>query len=78
MREADTAIATGMHIVDNLPAGCTNNWDLQTVMTHEWGHAFGLAHETAGFDEVMYPSEQACRLRRHLGNGDYHGLASLY
>lgn len=31
----DTAIAKNAGIVGDLPANCSNKWDLQTVMTHE-------------------------------------------
>ncbi len=78
MDEADTYIGSNRSIVDSYPANCSNKYDLQTVMTHEWGHAYGLAHETGGPDEVMYPYETPCVLRRHLGSGDYSGMDSLY
>ncbi len=76
--EADIYIGSNVHMVDSLPSNCTDQEDLQTIVTHEWGHAFGLAHETSGPDEVMYPTKPACALRRHLGDGDWVGMASLY
>jgi matrixin len=48
------------------------------ISTHEWGHAFGLAHETSGADQVMYPYKNPCELRRHLGKGDYAGMNAMY
>jgi hypothetical protein len=76
--EADIAAGNNRGIVDNLPANCVNKQDLQTLMTHEWGHALGLAHEFSGPDEVMYPTRDACTLRRKLGKGDYGGMSGMY
>jgi hypothetical protein len=77
--EVDTAISKGTGLVTTFPQPCNNSYyDLQTVMTHEWGHGYGLAHESSGPDEVMYPYVSPCALRRHLGKGDYNGMASLY
>lgn len=78
LTEADIQLASTGHLVDSLPSNCTDQSDLQSVATHEWGHAFGLAHETSGADEVMYPTGGPCRLRRHLGKGDYNGMAYNY
>lgn len=78
MTEADIYIGSNVGMVDALPANCSSSLDLQTIVTHEWGHAYGLAHETSGPDEVMYPTKSYCQVRRHLGEGDYNGMASLY
>lgn len=76
--EADTQLGSTSHLVDDLPSSCTDQSDLQSVSTHEWGHAFGLAHETSESDEVMYPDDGPCKQRRHLGKGDYDGMAFNY
>jgi hypothetical protein len=76
--EADTYIGSNRAIVNTLPADCLDQYDLQTIMTHEWGHAYGLDHETTGPDEVMFITAYDCSLRRHLGEGDYNGMATLY
>jgi len=78
MVEADTYIGSNRHMVDKFPSHCTNSFDLQSTMTHEFGHAFGMDHETSGTHEVMYPFESPCALRRHLGGGDWSGMAGLY
>jgi hypothetical protein len=78
MAEADIAIGSDRGIVDSLPSGCSNSYDLQTILTHEWGHAYGLAHETQGGDEVMFPTATPCAYRRHLGRGDWYGMKNLY
>lgn len=78
--EADTGVNPGVGIVDSLPSPCSSNYDLQTVMTHEWGHVYGLAHDyiSGNSDEVMWSGISPCRTRRHLGKGDYNGMAALY
>jgi predicted Zn-dependent protease len=76
--EADIAFAKNAGIVDSYPSPCSNRFDLQTVATHEWGHAMGLAHESSGLDEVMYPFETPCATRRNLGKGDYNGMSTMY
>jgi hypothetical protein len=76
--EADIYLGSNVDMVDSFPSNCTFQEDLQTEVTHEWGHAFGLAHESSGADEVMYPRRPWCTLRRHLGGGDWTGMASLY
>lgn len=78
MTEADTYFGSNVGIVNSLPSNCSNSYDLQSIATHEWGHAFGMAHETNGHSEVMYPYISACHKRRHLGEGDYNGMAGLY
>jgi hypothetical protein len=78
MTEADTYLGSNVGMVDTFPSSCSGKYDLQSISTHEWGHAFGLAHETSGPDEVMYPYKSACALRRHLGKGDYAGMNAMY
>lgn len=61
---------------------CTTGVDLQGVMTHERGHAFGLAHADAPVahtQQTMYPSTFPCTsYARTLGLGDHSALAFLY
>jgi hypothetical protein len=76
--EADIYLGSNVGMVDSFPSNCTYQEDLQSIVTHEWGHAFGLAHETTESAEVMYPTRAWCTLRRHLGLGDWNGMASLY
>lgn len=80
LNEADIYLGSNQHIVDNLPANCTNSRDLQSVATHEWGHAFGLTDLTDNKSTalVMYQNQLPCTLRRHLGKGDYQGMEALY
>ena len=61
---------------------CFNRYDLQGVVTHERGHAFGLSHtdeEAAHIPQTMYPSSGPCSsYARTLGKGDHAGLSALY
>nr|WP_228530508.1 MULTISPECIES: matrixin family metalloprotease [Myxococcaceae] len=53
--------------------------DVQNTLTHELGHAFGLAHNGALPDAVMYPSARRGETRkRALHEDDQAGLAVLY
>jgi hypothetical protein len=80
MTESDTYLGSNVNMVDNLPANCNGLVDLQTTMTHEWGHAYGLGDLTNNTyrDEVMFEVKPTCDLRRHLGLGDYNGMGLLY
>jgi Matrixin len=63
------------------PAGCQNTYDLQSVLTHEQGHTFGLSHvdPTAHRTETMATLIGPCDIsKRQLGRGDYAGLVRLY
>lgn len=82
MDESDIYLGSNQGIVDNLPADCIDfgNRDLQSVMAHEWGHAFGLddVFSQTSSALVMFSPQPPCYLRRHLGKGDYDGMAYLY
>lgn len=78
MVEADTYVGANRSIVNRLPDRCSNRWDLQSVMTHEWGHAFGLAHVSES-DLTMHTYVGPCSYRaRSLGYGDERGMRTLY
>jgi hypothetical protein len=82
MYESDIYLGSNQAIVDNIPANCIDygNRDLQTVATHEWGHAYGLndVYSSSSSALVMYSPQLPCYQRRHLGKGDYDGMAYLY
>ncbi len=55
------------------------HYDLQNVLTHELGHAMGLAHNPVEEEAVMYPwSESGELTKRTLSEDDKAGLAFLY
>ena len=52
--------------------------DLESVLTHELGHAYGLDHVYSG-NMTMYPATVTCTsVSRTLGLGDVLGLRRLY
>ena len=61
---------------------CGGRWDVESTVTHERGHTFGLAHvsERRHGKLTMSPdSEGACQAsERTLGRGDVLGLARKY
>lgn len=63
------------------PRKCRNRYDVQSVMTHEWGHTFGLGHvgEKDHGKLTMSPRIRACqKSERTLGRGDVLGLNRRY
>ena len=63
------------------PRSCRNKYDLQSVMTHEWGHAFGLGHvsQSRHGSLTMSPFINECqKSKRTLGKGDVLGLNWKY
>jgi hypothetical protein len=81
MFEADIAISSKTMWFDtqDMPQDCDGvKYDLQSVMTHEWGHAFGLGHGTGEY-ETMYAYTTACNTyKRSLGLGDFDGMDLIY
>ncbi len=65
----------------NKPKSCTGAVDLESVMTHEWGHAFGLGdlEEEKHGNLTMSRGIPKCSTSvRTLGYGDWLGMYSLY
>jgi hypothetical protein len=63
------------------PAGCSNRFDLQSVMVHERGHTAGIAHvsQATHSSQVMSPRTMPCStIERTLGAGDVKGLKAKY
>ena len=60
-------------------ATCAKEYDLQSAVTHELGHALGLAHSIGHPEATMYATGQACETsKRSLESDDKAGLAALY
>lgn len=80
MVAADMRISDSPAVVTSVPKGCRNRFDLQSIATHEWGHAFGLGHVSASNRNLtMPPLLISCSGdQRTLGLGDYKGIEALY
>jgi hypothetical protein len=80
---ADIMIDNGRDLVTKLPKSCTNKWDFEGTVTHEWGHAYGMAHTTLKgtghsnltMQHVLSPCSTYART---LGLGDWLGMNKLY
>lgn len=54
-------------------------YDLEALLTHEWGHAFGLDDLQNHILQTMNGVMEPCRTRhRTLGRGDWTGMYILY
>jgi len=80
MGAADIMIDTGKGLVTHLPDSCTKRWDFEGVVTHEWGHAYGMAHTGPGHSNLtMEHALRPCsRYARTLGLGDWLGMSTMY
>jgi hypothetical protein len=57
----------------------SNTFDLQDVLTHEAGHFFGLAHNSADAAVTMFPNIDPCEIsKRELHEDDVRGLRAVY
>jgi hypothetical protein len=77
---ADMVIDNGKDLVTKLPKSCSNKWDFEGTVTHEWGHAYGMAHTGSGhanltMQHILSPCSTYART---LGLGDWLGMNQLY
>jgi hypothetical protein len=80
MGAADIMIDTSRALVTHLPASCSNKWDFEGIVTHEWGHAYGMGHTGSGHPNLtMQHTLRACSpYARSLGLGDWLGMKKMY
>jgi Matrixin len=58
--------------------GCSGEYDIDGIMTHETGHIIGLGHSSVA-GATMYPSVAACDFGpRTLSSDDVNGRKDLY
>ncbi|WP_432830333.1 hypothetical protein [Dactylosporangium sp. CA-092794] len=63
------------------PPNCTNRWDLEGTITHEFGHAFGLGHVAFAQHGALTMTDglpDCSTAYRGLGLGDYLTLKQQY
>jgi hypothetical protein len=79
--DADIELNTADYVIAPIPAGTPSGgtFDLQSVLTHEIGHFFGLAHSPLP-DAVMYASGDGDNgaTRRALATEDVRGICAIY
>ncbi|GIH97811.1 matrixin family metalloprotease [Planobispora siamensis] len=77
---ADIAINSKYRWFTSKPARCSSTFDLRSVLTHEWGHAYGLNHvsPTTHGTQVMASTIKSCTSVNTLGAGDYSAMRKLY
>ncbi|HET8664164.1 MAG TPA: hypothetical protein VFM08_07610 [Nocardioides sp.] len=76
----DMLLDNGPSLSTKLPSPCTNQWDFEGTVTHEWGHAFGLGHTGDGHGNLtMQHLLRPCsKYARTLGLGDWLGMKKMY
>ena len=58
--------------------GCENEYDLESALTHEMGHALGLAHSLET-DATMFKTGARCETKkRDLSDDDKAGITTIY
>jgi hypothetical protein len=77
---ADILLDNGGRLVTSIPAACTDKWDFEGTVTHEFGHVYGMAHTGSGHSNLtMDHAERPCSAyARTLGIGDWLGMKKMY
>jgi hypothetical protein len=80
MVAADIMIDNGRSLSTKVPDNCSNTWDFEGTVTHEWGHAYGMAHSGSGHRNLtMQHLLRPCSpYARTLGLGDWLGMKKMY
>lgn len=79
--ESDVKLNRSVAWFTTRPVPCADRYDIQSVVAHERGHTFGLAHvsEAEHAEQTMSTLGRPCSIsERTLGQGDVLGLEALY
>ncbi len=76
--DADVYTNTSVQLYSSGESGCSAEYDINGIMTHEVGHVIGIGHSTVS-GATMYPSVSACNTApRSLASDDIAARDDLY
>ncbi|PYQ30036.1 MAG: hypothetical protein DMF56_09935 [Acidobacteria bacterium] len=76
--DADVYTNTSQPLYSSREAGCSGEYDIDSIMTHEVGHVIGIGHSNVA-GATMYPSISACNTApRSLAADDIAARDDLY
>jgi predicted Zn-dependent protease len=76
--DADVYTNTSVQLYSSREAGCSAEYDIDGIMTHEVGHVIGIGHSSVA-GATMYPSVSACNTSpRSLASDDIAARDDLY
>ena len=79
IEDADIVLNAASFTWTTTAARCQTNYDLESALTHELGHALGLAHSEGHPEATMFATGGACEvIKRDLASDDQAGIAALY
>ena len=76
----DMLIDNGPSLATKLPSQCSNLWDFEGTVTHEWGHSYGMGHTGDGHSNLtmQHLLTPCSTYARTLGLGDWLGMKKMY
>jgi hypothetical protein len=80
MAAADMMLDNGPNLVTKVPSDCIGTYDFEGTVTHEWGHAYGMAHTGPGHANLtmQHLLSPCSTYARTLGLGDWLGMNKMY
>ena len=79
LKDADVVLDAADFTWTSSLGGCGDEYDLQSALTHEFGHGVGLAHAIGHPEATMFATGDACEsTKRDLAPDDVAGLMELY